>query len=323
MKPNSIKLQLFLLGAALLSACSGMKMASDELIQDDVYNTQVSAKSFYQEKPNKYAIDSALYQEYLAELPFDPADVDYANRINRFSYYNPWRAYYDGMYGFMPSYPIFDYSYNAWLSGRHYGYFPFYGRYGFNLGVNQFAAWFDPYAYYGSSMFGWDMWRYGRFGNWGMGFWGPYSRFDYYGGGYWNGPFNGFWGGLIGGINSDRYTSPNYGARPVRGSENGVIYTPRAAAGLPNGNPVRPNTMNTSRADRYNPQSGNAPSRGNAAPASSSRPSRGNENPTPSRPTMSNPSTPTRSNTPPPASSSGSGSSRGESSGGGRPTRGN
>ncbi len=337
MKPLNIKLSVFLLGATLLSACSGMKMASDELLQDDVYNTPIQAKeyaAYYQEKPkDKYAVDSAIYQEYLAELPFDPSEINYANRINRFSYYNPWRAYYDGMYGYMPSHYLYDYSYNAYLSGRNYGYFPYFNsRFGFNLGYTQFYGWFSPFSYWHQAYMPFNSWNY----------WGPISMFDFYhihpiyGNGMWgpywnspwNGPFNGFWGGLTGGIIRDPYQNPNYGSRPVRGSENGLISTPRASAGVPRNENTRPSTMSGSRAERYVPQSGAAANRGGSTPTSSARPTRGTVSPTPTRPTMSNPpSTPTRSNTPPPASSGNSGNSgggsRGESSGAGRPTRGN
>jgi hypothetical protein len=285
--------------ALFVASCSTSKLAQNNAIQDDVYNTTAQAKEYKevaQQQP--VAQDNSQTDDYYGTS--DPYyDMDYSTRINRFYYANPWRTYYDGYYG-----------YNSYL------FSPFYDTY-FGFGYGGLNNWLSPYSY-------WGFYGAPYYGN----YWGLYSYnnpYRYYGGGYYGG---GGYSGSIGRGNGGQ----NYGPRPTRGSENGVNRANGASySGNPNG-VVSRTSSSGSRAERYNPTNGTTGStRTNGT--TSSTPSRGTSG-SDSRPTRSNDSPPARTYSPPqqssPPPSSSSSGSRGQSgssssSGGGgvgRPTRG-
>lgn len=313
MKPKHLFTSLLGVTALLVASCSTPKLAQNSAIDDDVYGTVAKAKEYKQADPVQPT--QADNSAYTTSDPY--YDMDYASRIDRFYYGSPYRNYYDPYYNY--------YGYNSW-----YGYGPYYG---YSLGGyfnNIYYNWYNPYSYYG--------WGNPYYGSW----WGPYS---YYGGGYWGGGYwgGGYWGG---GYYAGRgsYNNPNYGARPSRGSENGVgrasgrgnYYGGGVSSGIPsranngNGNGT---TVTRSRAEMYNPATNGTTTRPSGTSSTYDRPTRGGST-TDSRPTRSEaPSRPQPTYNPPPQQSSpppssggggrsGGGSSGGGGGGGGRPTRG-
>jgi len=306
MKPNHLFTSMLAVTALFVASCSTSKLAQNSAIQDDVYNTTAQAKEYKEIAPPQVTAqnDTQTDDYYGTNDPY--YDMDYATRINRFYYANPWRTYYDGYYG-----------YNSYL------FSPFYNSYAFGFGMGMYGglnSWISPYSYWG---------YYGSpyYGN----YWGLYSYNNpyYYGGGY------GLGGGYYGSIGGRGHNNANYGPRPSRGSENGLNRgNGTSYNGNPNGAISRTSSSGGSRAERYNPSNGTTSStRTNGTTSSTptsrtssgsdSRPTRSNDSPPPAR-TYS----PPQQSSPPPSSSSsgsssrGSGSSSSSSSGGGRPTRG-
>ena len=204
----------------LLGACSSGKLAQNNDLNDDVYNsvakareveyrvieqqnTAVDDQPIYQKEKDKtpdYVTDEQLYRDerdnsYSYNDDDDYYDQNYSARINRFRNYSPWRSYNDSYY---------DNSFDPYYS---YNYFnaPIIGLY---IGAVR------PYNFYNS----WDC--FGCYGNFNYNYWGPYSAYNpynpyqYYGGGYGN-----YYGG--GGYYGGNYSNPRtgnvtYGPRPSR-----------------------------------------------------------------------------------------------------------
>jgi len=310
MKPNHLFTSLLAVTALFVASCSTPKLAKNNAIQDDVYNTTAQAKEYIAPAPRPEPIqyqDETTVTEDSYYGNSDPYyDMDYTSRIDRFYYASPWRSYF---------------GYNDF-----YGYNSFYSPYSFGLG-----------GFYGNV---YNNWGYNSYLNWGLygapyfsNFWGPYSWYNPYGG-FYGGGWGG--GGFYGGGFAGGGTNANYRPRPARGSENGVgrangTYmgggTSRANATNANGN----TSVGRSRAEMYNPatngstrpssangNTSNAPTR---SEGTQSRPTRSNDAPQQSRPTYNPPA----QSSPPPSSSGssrGGGSSSSGGGGGGRPTRG-
>lgn len=294
MKPNQLFTSMLAVTALLVASCSAPRVAQNNAIQDDVYNTTAQAKEY---KP-AVAVQAPQVETTTADGEVDDYygksdpyyDMDYSSRIDRFYYGNMNRGYFDPFYNY--------YGYNSF-------YDPFWGG-GFGLGFNnwRFNNW------------GFNNW--GFYGGWGFDpFWGFHSNFNSFGTGFWGGGFGGWgWGGgWGGGFFAGGNVNANYRPRPTRGYESA-----RPSSNVNRSVPNRGNVISSDRPSRpssYNPNGNtsraNAPSRGNTQ---STRPSRETD----SRPTYSPP--PRQSNTPPPSSSGGGSSSSGGSSGGSRPTRG-
>lgn len=300
MKPNHLFISMLVVTALFVASCSTSKLAKNNAISDDVYNTTAQAKEYKEvviPQQTTAQTDGQNNDYYGTSDPY--YEQDYATRINRFYYANPWRTYYDGYYGFSP------FGYNSFYS-------PYYG---YGLGSDILFNPYYNYSFYGAPYY--------------SNYWGLYSyNYPYYGGGYGGGGYYGSVGGIRGGSN------PNYGPRPVRGSENGINRTNGTSySGGSNG--ITDRNSSASRAERYNPTnsasgnttrpSGTTSSTPTRSSAGDSRPTRSNDSPPPTRTY----SPPTQSAPPPSSSSSGSrGESSGSSSsgggggGGGRPTRG-
>lgn len=314
MKPNHLFTSLLAVTALFVASCSTPKLAKNNAIQDDVYNTTAQAKEYIAPAPRPEPIqyqDETTVTEDSYYGNSDPYyDMDYTSRIDRFYYASPWRSYfgYNDFYG-----------YNSFYSPYSFGLGGFYGNVYNNWGFNSYLNW----GLYGAPYY--------------SNFWGPYSWYNPYGG-FYGGGWGG--GGFYGGGFAGGGTNANYRPRPSRGSENGVgrangTYmgggTSRTNGTNVNGN----NGVGRSRAEMYNPatngtsRAGNSSStrsNGNAAPSrsdnGSSRPTRSNDAPQQSRPTYNPPA----QSSPPPSSSGssrgGGSSSSGGGGGGGRPTRG-
>ncbi|MEJ5995317.1 hypothetical protein WG904_12900 [Pedobacter sp. Du54] len=304
MNTNHLFTSMLAVSALLVTSCSTSKLAKNNAIQDDVYNTTAQAKEYKEAAPVEQIAqtDQRTDDYYGTSDPY--YDMDYATRINRFYYANPWRTYYDGYYGYSP------FGFNNFYS-------PFYGNaFGWNDGYyNNFYNSYNYWGYYGAPYYN--------------NYWGLYSYYNPYlwGGGYYGGG-GGYYGNIGGGIRN----SANYGPRPTRGSENGINRANGSSyTGGSNGIGDRVSSAG-SRAERYNPTNGSTAGRPSGTTTSStptrsterdSRPTRSND--APSRPTYT---PPVQSSPPPSSSSSGSrggssgSSSSGSSSGGGRPTRG-
>jgi len=276
--------------AVLVASCSAPRMAQQNTINDDVYNSVAQAQEYIQPAPSeasKYN-DDAQYDEYGSSDPY--YDMDYSSRINRFYYGNPFRGYFDPFY---------------------YDYYGFNSMYGY--GFNNFSPWFGSRFSMG---FGWG------WGNYGWGAFSPYYAWNpYFGGGFLGGGFygGGFYGGGFygggyygGGYANNLRGTTNYGPRPDRGRENGV----GRSGAVRSTNGVISNTG--SRTDRYNPNRGE-PINTNTR---SSRSNRGSETYRPRPETRSN--TSTRPSYNPPSSSrsdGGAGRSSGGAGGGGGGSR--
>ena len=268
--------------AVLVASCSAPRMAQQNTINDDVYNSVAQAQEYVQPAPSeasKYNND-AEYDEYGSSDPY--YDMDYSSRINRFYYGSPFRGYFDPFY------------YDAYGFNSIYGY-----------GFNNFSPWFGSRFNMG---FGWG------WGNYGWGAFSPYYAWNpYFGGGFLGGGFygggfygGGFYGGGFygGGYANNLRGTTNYGPRPDRGRENGMGRT--GAVRSTNG--VISNSG--SRSDRYNPNRG--------APINTNTRSRSNRSSDTYRPrpeTRSN--TQTRPSYNPPASSRSDGGSMRSSGGAG------
>ena len=268
--------------AVLVASCSAPRMAQQNTINDDVYNSVAQAQEYVQPAPSeasKYNND-AEYDEYGSSDPY--YDMDYSSRINRFYYGSPFRGYFDPFY------------YDAYGFNSIYGY-----------GFNNFSPWFGSRFNMG---FGWG------WGNYGWGAFSPYYAWNpYFGGGFLGGGFygggfygGGFYGGGFygGGFANNLRGTTNYGPRPDRGRENGMGRT--GAVRSTNG--VISNSG--SRSDRYNPNRG--------APINTNTRSRSNRSSDTYRPrpeTRSN--TQTRPSYNPPASSRSDGGSMRSSGGAG------
>jgi hypothetical protein len=218
MKPIRLMTSMLAAVAVMMASCSAPRLAQQNTVNDDVYNSVAQAQEYVQPAPSeasKYQ-DDAQYDEYGSSDPY--YDMDYSSRINRFYYGSPFRGYFDPFY---------------------YDYYGFNSIYGYNY--------FSPFYRPGFSMgFGWG------WGNYGWGIFSPYYSWNpYYGGGYLGGLYGGYYGGYLGGgyVNNLRGNT-TYGPRPDRGRENGMGRT--GAVRSTNG--VISNSG--SRADRYNPNRG-------------------------------------------------------------------
>jgi hypothetical protein len=265
MKPIRLMTSMLAAVTVLVASCSAPRMAQQNTINDDVYNSVAQAQEYVQPQPSEASRyqDDEQYDEYGSSDPY--YDMDYSSRINRFYYGSPFRGYFDPFY---------------------------YDTFGFNsiYGFNSFSPWFRP----GFSMgmgFGWG---WGNFG-WGafspFYAWNPYFGGGLYGGGFFGGGFygGGFYGGGFygGGFANNLRGTTNYGPRPDRGRENGLGRT----GAVRSSNGVISNSG--SRSDRYNPNRG-API--NTAPRTRSnrssdtyRPRPATRSDAPSRPTYSAP----------------------------------
>ncbi|MES2446308.1 MAG: hypothetical protein V4546_03940 [Bacteroidota bacterium] len=316
MKPNQLFTSMLAVTALFVASCSAPRVAQNNAIQDDVYNTTAQAKEY---KPavsvqapqvENTTADGEVDDYYGKSDPY--YDMDYSSRIDRFYYGNMNRGYFDPFYNY--------YGYNSF-------YDPFWDG-GFGLGFNRWG-----FNNWGFNNFGFN--NFGFYGGWGYDpFWGFNSNFNRFGTGYWGGGFGGWGGGFGGGFyGGGNNVNANYRPRPDRGGENGYN---RPRPGSVNGVPTRSNTYGTngvtrSRAESYNPgTNGGTTARPNTT---GSRPTRGEATARPTRseaPPRQAPSyTPQRQSSPPPASSGGGGgssrgggSSSGGGGGGGRPGRG-
>jgi len=319
MKPNQLFTCILAATALLVSACSTQKVSQTTAIPDDVYGSVAQAREYKPSAPVQTAVEnSSNTTDYYGTS--DPRfDMDYSSRIDRFYYGNQNRNYYDPYYNY--------YGYNSYYSP----YFSLNAYFG-NAYSNFYRPYYNNYwSYYGSPYYN--------------NYWGPYSYNNpyYYGGGFYGG---GFYGGGYGGGYYVGRNDPNYGARPIRGSENGVNRGGRSgyAGNGVGGAPTRGNSFGDGtsrpRTEMYNPSNGTSGTRTNST-GSEARPSRGtstNNDARPSRGTSSD-ARPTRNDAPsrpaptynpppqqssPPPSNSGGRSSGGSSGGGGggRPTRG-
>jgi hypothetical protein len=289
MKPIRLITSMLAAVTVMMASCSAPRLAQQNTVNDDVYNSVAQAQEYVEPKPSEASRyqEDAEYDEYGSSDPY--YDMDYSSRINRFYYGSPFRSYFDPFY----------YDYYGYNSIYGYNYFsPFY-RPGFSMGFG----------------FGWG------WGNYGWGVFSPYYAWNpYYGGGYLGGFYGGgyYGGGYLGGgyVNNLRGTT-NYGPRPDRGRENGMGRT--GAVRSTNG--VISNSG--SRSDRYNPNRGtpintnaNTRSRTNRGSSDTYRPTTRSTAPT--RPTYNPPSSTrndggaTRSS----GSSSGGGGSRSQRGGG-------
>ena len=328
MKPNQLITTLLAATALFVASCSTPKMAQNNAIQDDVYNTTARAKEYIApiivENTSTENVNDPNYRQS------DPYyDMDYSSRIDRFYYGNPNRAYYDPYYNY---YGYNSYGYNS-FGYNPYRYNSFYNPYNNGFGLNGYFGsyynnWNNPYnnwSYYGTPYYN--------------NFWGPYSYYNpySYGNGYYGGGYGG--GYYPGGVTVRN--NENYRPRPSRGGENGNvrgegnIYTPGSSRSN-NGDANTSNAPRT-RAEMYNPTNNgtNRPTQSNGTSStptrsnngSDGRPTRGNDNP-PVRPTRSNDTQSRPTYTPPPAQESrppvqsSPPPSRGENNSG-RPTRGN
>ena len=220
MKPIRLITSMLAAVTVMMASCSAPRLAQQNTVNDDVYNSVAQAQEYVQPAPSEASQyqDDAQYDEYGSSDPY--YDMDYSSRINRFYYGSPFRGYFDPFY---------------------------YDYYGFNsiYGMNYFSPFYRP----GFSMgFGWG------WGNYGWGVFSPYYAWNpYYGGGYLGGLYGGgyYGGGYYGGgyVNNLRGNT-TYGPRPDRGRENGMGRT--GAVRSTNG--VISNSG--SRADRYNPNRG-------------------------------------------------------------------
>jgi len=301
---------IYLLGISglLLSSCSTQQLAQNGNA-DNVYYSD--AKAVDKPAPVRYAAQPAQDVQD-GSINYDDGyyydDDTYANRLDRFYSYSPWRSYYDPFWG--------GGGYDNWY-GNGYAFSPYAGYYnptfsyglGFGLGLGFGSPWGygNPYSY-----------------------WGPNSFYNYYGAGYaaWGGGYyglNGFPGYYGGGVVAN---NPNYRARPVRSGDGaGYINTGRPIGGRTGyvtdsrGN-VRPITgTNGLRVPRSRPGSvdGNI-DRSTARPVERTRPTRTEMAPPrqemPTRVERSYPSSPS-----PSSGGGGGGRSGGGGGGGGRPTR--
>lgn len=309
MKPNHLFTSMLAVTALFVTACSTPKMAQKNAIQDDVYNTSAQAKEYIAQVPMQNTpIDSSAVNDYYGTS--DPRyNMDYSSRIDRFFYASPWRTYYDDYYGYNSFYSPYTYSLNGYWG-------------------NAYNNWLNPYAwnYFGSPFYN--------------PYWGIYSNYNYFGGGYYGGYYGGGFYGNGGYVGRGNFNA-NYGARPSRGSENGVgrtngtSYTGSGSISsrANNGTSNNGNVTTRSRAEMYNPNNGTTTSRSNGnstsntptrSTSSDSRPTRSNDVQPPTRSSAPTPSyNPPAQSSPPPSS----GGSRTESSssgggGGGRPGRG-
>lgn len=314
MKPNQLITTMLAVTALFVASCSTSKLAQNNAIQDDVYNTTASAKEYIAPViiENK-SIENTDDSYYAKSDPY--YDMDYSSRIDRFYYGNPNRPYYDPFYNY--------YGYNS-FGFNSYGYNSYYSPYyNYGFGLNSYFGsyynnWNNPYynwSYYGSPYYN--------------NFWGPYSYYNPYGygGGYFGG---GYYGNPYYGGNVTIRNNENYRPRPNRGGENGAvradgsIYSPGSSRAN-GGNSTTSSTTRT-RAEMYNPTNNgsNTPARSNgtsSAPnrsnnGSDARPTRSNDNQ--SRPTYT---PPPAQQSPPPTQQSSPPPSRGENNSG-RPTRG-
>jgi hypothetical protein len=303
MKSNSLYI-LALSSVVFMGACVTSQQTALQTDQnDDVYYSEARAREqaevIAQVQPEQssksdYVTDEELY-----------GDGEYAQRINRFRNYAPWRGYYNNIYD--------DYYLSPYYGSMYGGiYDPFYSPYSFygpgiNLavGINGGFYNYNPWRYYGYNYSGRFMGPYSYYNPYGFGF----------GGGYYG--YNGLYGGGYG-VGRPVYTSPNYRPRPGRGSEmpadsRGVVGG--GAIGGVNGN-GNGNIRDNSRAGRYN---GGTPGTSGTRPqATSPRPERVSQQP-------QRTSQPERIYSAPPSNNTGGGRSSGggNSGGGGRPSRGN
>lgn len=289
-----------------LSSCMSTKTAQVSTYDDDVYYSKAKAKEIIiterviqEEKPGSdYVTDEELYGDTYSRYGY----TDYTSRINRFRSYHPSLDYYNSIYG---------YNYDPFYSPSYYPY-SYYGSPSINIGIGI-----------NSGFYSYNPWRYYGY-NYGSNFWGPYSYYNSYsnygyGGGFYNG---GYYSGIY---SSPAFVSPNYRARPSRSSGENTTFERGAVIGNPGGI-IRDNSGNIiqsrGRAERYEDEVRAKPNTRSTQPAA--RPARVNQSP------AQRPAQPERIYTAPRQDNSGSGSapasggsSRGGSSGGARPTRGN
>ncbi len=304
MKSKSLYILAFS-SLVVLGSCATSQQTAQQVDQnDDVYYSEARAREKAeviaqvqpQEAPNSdYVTDEELY-----------GDGDYAQRINRFRNYAPWRGYYNNVYDDYYSNRYYGNMYSSYYD-PYYNPYSFYGGPGINLaiGINGGFYNYNPWRYYGYNYSGRFMGPYSYYNPFGMGFGGGYyGNNGYYGGGY--------------GVGRPAYTSPNYRPRPTRGSDampadrRGVVTGGNTGGVNGNGNVIQDN----SRAGRYN---GGTPNTSGTRPqATAPRPERVSQQP-------QRTSQPERINSAPPSNNNGGGgrSSGGSSGGGGRPSRGN
>lgn len=198
MKPIRLLTPILVAATVVISSCSAPRLAQQGSGNDDVYNSVAKAQEYVQPQPGQSSQYSDSYDDDYGSS--DPNyDMDYSSRINRFYYGSPYRNYYDPYYGDYYGYNGFSPYSSSWSLGFGWGF------------GNYYNSMFNPYFGYG----GWGYspyWGYNPY--WGGGFWG---------GGYWGG---GYWGG---GYVNRLPGNTTYGARPYRGRENGVGYTPRSS----------------------------------------------------------------------------------------------
>ena len=316
MKPNQLITTMLAATALFVASCTAPKLAQNNVIQDDVYNTVAKAREFTpqpldQNLPSERIDDS----NYRQSDPF--YDMDYSSRIDRFYYGNSNRGYYDPYYNYYGynSFGFNNYGNNSYYSPYHYGFG--LNSY-FNGYYNNFNNLYYNWGYYGSPYY--------------SNFWGPYSYYDAfgYGGGYYGNRYNyPYYGGTVTVRNNE-----NYRPRPSRGGENGTVradgtvFAPGSSRAT-NGN-GNANTLQRTRAEMYNPvnKGTTTPARSNGTSSAPTRSNNGSDGrPTRSNDTQSRPTPPPTTTQPaqqqsrPPVQSSPP-PTRGESNSG-RPTRGN
>ncbi len=296
----------------VMGSCATSNQTAQQVDQnDDVYYSEARAREevvvIAQVKKEVIRDDEYVSEQ---ELYGDVYSGDYASRIHRFRNYAPWRGYYNDMY-------MYGYG-NRFGYGNMYGsyYDPFYSPFGLyggpglslNIGFNNGFYNYNPWRYYGY--------------NYGSNFMGPYSYYNPYGMGFGRGLYgNGFYGGGYA-VGRPEYVSPNYRARPTRGSDAlptdpGAV-NPRDSRGvIRNGNTGDAIQSRGTRAERYDGRTSTTPSSTRPA-ATSPRPERVSQQP-------QRVSQPERVNSSPPSNNTGGGRSSGESSSGSgsRPSRGN
>jgi hypothetical protein len=322
--------------ALVVSSCSTGQMAVESASNDDVYNSNVQARTitYAARTTNNYADSGSdeQNQTYYDESYDSRLSIDNRNPITwRDNYYNNYLAY-DPFY--------FDPFYNNWYSP------------GFSVGLG-WNSWGGNSWSLGWNNWGWNNWGWN---NWGWNsmaynpwyspyhspFWGPYSYYGgfgrpfyggYYGGGYWGG---GYWGGGViarnpGVARPDRGTGRVSSARPgtsSTGSRSSVSRIPRPTANTRPSATSRPsgvsgtdrNSVGTSQSTRpsrtgtstqQRPTRTETQQRPTRTESSGNRPSIERSSPQPSY-TPSRPSS---------GGSSGGGGGRSSSGGGGRPSR--
>jgi hypothetical protein len=247
-----MKMNLFqgiiLISAVALSSCSTTYIASNQSSStDDVYYSKATAGDQIVYAADNYKTDNYSYEDEFDRNYY--LDDSYAARINRFSYYTPWRGYYD----------------NLWLSSGYYNAAYLYSGFGIGLHYSPWAWAYSPYNYYGYSPFAYSPYSFYGMG-YGNPYWGVYSYYrpsrqnPNYGARPARGSEN------VGYANAVRGNSGT-----VRMGSNGRTSTVRENNGTSTVRPTRTSTGNgaTERPTRTEQA---RPARTNAAPAPASRP---------------------------------------------------